>query len=344
MIPAYQAEDWIADAIHSARAQTWPNKEIIVVDDGSTDGTLRVASRFSSNAVKVVSQPNQGACAARNKAFSLCQGDYIQWLDADDLLAPDKIAKQFEKIDRCRSKTTLLCSAWGRCYYRSEKAKFTPTPLWQDLQPVEWLIRKYENNLWMSPESWLVSRELSEAAGPWDIRLLRNNDGEYFDRVVCASDGIRFVPEARSYLRTVNFHSISSDLHLSEQKLESMFLSLALGIGYLRALEDSERTRAACLKQLKASLIYFYAETPEVVEKVGKLAKELGGKLGVPELSWKYSMIQRAFGWKVAKKAQRAAAKAKTGFLMRWDRLQQFKPLVDREPPVEKVSESVLSI
>ena len=213
MIPAYQAEDWIADAIHSARAQTWPNKEIIVVDDGSTDGTLRVASRFSSNAVKVVSQPNQGACAARNKAFSLCQGDYIQWLDADDLLAPDKIAKQFEKIDRCRSKTTLLCSAWGRCYYRSEKAKFTPTPLWQDLQPVEWLIRKYENNLWMSPESWLVSRELSEAAGPWDIRLLRNNDGEYFDRVVCASDGIRFVPEARSYLRTVNFHSISSDLH-----------------------------------------------------------------------------------------------------------------------------------
>ena len=91
-------------------------------------------------------------------------------------------------------------------------------------------------------------------------------------------------------------------------------------------------------------MIYFYAETPEVVEKVGKLAKELGGKLGVPELSWKYSMIQRAFGWKVAKKAQRAAAKAKTGFLMRWDRLQQFKPLVDREPPVEKVSESVLSI
>src|SRR5262245_15362018 len=86
LIPAYNAESWIADTIQSALAQTWPCKEVVVVDDGSTDGTLAVARRFASKNVLVVTQENQGAAAARNRAFSLCQGDYVQWLDADDLL------------------------------------------------------------------------------------------------------------------------------------------------------------------------------------------------------------------------------------------------------------------
>src|SRR4029078_12423266 len=86
LIPAYNSEEWIADSLESALAQSWPNKEIIVVDDGSTDRTLDVVTRFDSKLVKVATQPNQGAAAARNKAFSLSNGDYIQWLDADDLL------------------------------------------------------------------------------------------------------------------------------------------------------------------------------------------------------------------------------------------------------------------
>src|SRR5436309_10735842 len=85
LIPAYNAERWIADTVRSALAQTWPRREIIIVDDGSRDQTLQVAQQFASKNVSVVAQENQGASAARNKAFELCQGDYIQWLDADDL-------------------------------------------------------------------------------------------------------------------------------------------------------------------------------------------------------------------------------------------------------------------
>ena len=77
LIPAYNAEAWIADTIRSAITQTWPRKEIIVVDDGSTDQTLAVARRFASKEVAVVTQKNQGASAARNHALSLSQGDYI---------------------------------------------------------------------------------------------------------------------------------------------------------------------------------------------------------------------------------------------------------------------------
>jgi glycosyltransferase involved in cell wall biosynthesis len=94
LIPAYNAETWIADTIKSAIAQTWVDKEIIVVDDGSTDQTLAVARQFASKEVAVVTQQNQGASAARNHALSLSQGDYIQWMDADDLLSPDKVEKQ----------------------------------------------------------------------------------------------------------------------------------------------------------------------------------------------------------------------------------------------------------
>src|SRR6266404_9653868 len=118
LIPAYNAEPWIADTIQSALGQTWARKEIIVVDDGSTDRTLSVARRSASKSVSVVTQKNQGAAAARNKAFEICQGDYIQWLDADDLLSPDKIAKQMEAAEQRQSKRILFSSAWGYFIFR----------------------------------------------------------------------------------------------------------------------------------------------------------------------------------------------------------------------------------
>ena len=183
LIPAYNAEPWIADTINSALGQTWPRKEIIVVDDGSTDQTLCIARRFASKDVSVVTQENQGAAAARNKAFELCQGDYIQWLDAGDLLSLDKIDKQM-KAAREHSQDTLISSGWGYFIYRPDKARFIPTPLWCDLTPLEWLLRKFEHpNLHMQTATWLVGRELTEGAGTWDTRLLNNDDGEYFCRV-----------------------------------------------------------------------------------------------------------------------------------------------------------------
>ncbi len=86
LIPAYNAEDCIADTLQSAVGQTWPHKEIIVMDDGSRDGTVEEARRFASKNVKVVSTDNQGLSAAVNTAYRLCQGDYIQELDSDDIL------------------------------------------------------------------------------------------------------------------------------------------------------------------------------------------------------------------------------------------------------------------
>jgi glycosyltransferase involved in cell wall biosynthesis len=320
LIPAYNAQTWVAGTLRSALAQTWSRKEIIVIDDGSTDQTLAIARRFAQRQVSVISQPNQGAAAARNKAFSICQGDYVQWLDADDLLAPDKISKQIEKAEKCASDRTLFSGGWAYFMYRPHKAKFVPTVLWEDLSPLEWLRLKMERAVFMQTGTWLVSRKLTEDAGPWDTRLLGDDDGEYFCRVLLASESVRFVPEAKAYYRISGPSSLSY-VGQSDKKLEAHLLSIKLHIKHLRSMEDSARTRVASLAHLKTSLIYFYPERPEIVKQFHSFAAELGGRLEIPQLSWKYAWIQKIFGWAAAKRAQLSYNRFKLSLLRSWDKL-----------------------
>jgi glycosyltransferase involved in cell wall biosynthesis len=320
LIPAFNAKEWIADALHSAVAQTWDRKEIIVVDDGSTDRTLEIARQFESDCVRVFTQKNQGAAAARNKAFSLSRGDYIQWLDADDLLAADKITKQITALDEFRSQRTLLSSAWGQFMYRHTRAEFVPTALWCDLSPKEWLLRKMGQNLHMQTATWLVSRKLTEAAGPWNTSLLGDDDGEYFCRVLLHSDAIRFVPSAKVYYRATGTSSLSY-IGRSDKKREAQWRSMELHIGYLQSLENSPRVRAACVKYLQNWLSLFYPERPDLVKQMQQRAVELGGELRVPRLPWKYFWIEPIFGRVLAKRAQFFVPRVKWSLVRFWDKI-----------------------
>jgi PST family polysaccharide transporter len=302
LIPAHNAEEWIADTIRSAIAQTWEPKEIIVVDDGSTDRTLAIARQFESDTIRVLTQENQGAAAARNHAYSVSRGEYIQWLDADDLLSRDKIARQMAVMEECKNNRLLLSSGFGLFKYRSNRAQFRPSPLWCDLSKVEWLIRKMGQNAYMQTATWLVSRELTEAAGSWNTQLIGDDDGEYFCRVLLASDGVRFVPGAKVYYRAPWVGTLSF-VGRSDARIVAHWKSMQLHIRYLRSLEDSERVRAACMTYLQSCYIYFYPEKIEIIREAEALAKELGGKLEVPALSWKYSWINRFFGFGSAKHA-----------------------------------------
>src|SRR5438270_10693715 len=95
LIPCYNAERWVAQAIESALAQTWPIKEVIVVDDGSTDGSLDVIRSFGDR-IQWETGPNQGGNAARNRLLDLARGEWLQYLDADDYLLPEKVERQIE--------------------------------------------------------------------------------------------------------------------------------------------------------------------------------------------------------------------------------------------------------
>lgn len=303
LIPAYNAEKFIEQTLHSAVSQTWERKEIIIVDDGSTDQTLNIARRFESPSVRLFSQKNQGAAAARNKAFSLCQGDYIQWLDADDLLAPDKIALQMRVLETCASRRTLVSGEWGRFLYRPYCAKFVPTALWCDLTPVEWLVRKMGQNLFLQTATWLVSRELTESAGPWNTMLLGDDDGEYFCRVILKSNIIRFVPDSKVYYRDVGRGSLSY-IGNSDRKIEAQLRSMRLHIQYLRSLEDSDRVRAACITYIQNWLVNFSPERLDLVAELRQMAVDLGGNLKPLRLPWKYRWIKAAFGPSLAYRAQ----------------------------------------
>lgn len=320
LIPAYNAERWLVDTLRSALDQTWVNKEIVIVDDGSKDGTLNLARTFESDIVRVFTQKNQGAAATRNKAFSLSKGNYIQWLDADDLLAPDKIALQMEALDESPNPRMLLSGEWGSFMHRPSRARFFPTGLWRNVSKAEWLISKMEENAFMQTASWLVSRELTEAAGPWDTRLLGDDDGEYFCRVLLASDGVRFVPGAKVYYRQAVSGSLSY-IGNSDRKRDAQWISMELHIGYLRSLDDSERARVACVKYIQNWMVFFYPERLDIFEKAKALSKELGGEITVPSLSWKYSWIEAMFGRHFARKAELRIQGLRWAMLSRLDRV-----------------------
>jgi glycosyltransferase involved in cell wall biosynthesis len=321
LIPAYNAEKWIDYTIKSALEQTWPEKEIIIVDDGSIDNTLKIARHFASKHVKVISQENRGASAARNRALEHAQGDYIQWLDADDVLHRDKITEQMIVATREMTDLSLFSSSFGTFYWRTEKARFVPDALWQDLNPVEWLLIRFSENAWLFPAVWLVSRRLTEKVGPWNTALSLDDDGEYFCRVVAASDHVTFVPEAKSYYRQSGYSQLSRSNN--DRANESLLLSLTLCVRHLRLLEESERTKRASLVLLERLYTYFYyfADKSSLSERVSLLAKELGGELVPTSLKWKWNVLRKLLGWKTTRKIMGGAQRSRLMTKIYWDRL-----------------------
>jgi len=174
-------------------------------------------------------------------------------------------------------------------------------------------------NLHMQNATWLVSRELIEAAGPWDERLQYDQDGEYFARVLLASAGTRFVPEGRIYYR-ISGSSRISYIGNSDKKKNSLYVSMMLHIQYLRSLEESERVRKACLNYLQNWYHNFYPDRPDIVTAIDDLAAQLQGRLEPPHLRKKYAWMQTLFGWKIAASAQRVLPEMKNSLLCSWDK------------------------
>lgn len=104
IIPAFNAEKYISEAIHSVLNQTCPAAEIIVIDDGSTDGTRNIVEKYSS--IRYVHQNNSGVAAALNRGFLLSTGNHIAFISADDMWVPDKLRQQKEQLSK--SPNTLV--------------------------------------------------------------------------------------------------------------------------------------------------------------------------------------------------------------------------------------------
>lgn len=296
IIPCYNAAAWLTATLESALAQTHPHTEIIVVDDGSRDGSLVLARTFEPRGVRVVAQTNAGASAARNHGLRLARGEFIQFLDADDLISPDKIAAQLAILD-ARPAGTLATCAWGRFHADPAAAQFVDTAVFRDFSPVDFLVLAGDTGAMMHPSCWLVPRAVTDRAGPWDESLSLNDDGEYFCRVLLASLGMAYCPDGRSYYRSGLPGSLSQQR--GERARRSQFHSLELITQQLQAAEDSPRTRRAAANYFQRFIHDFFPAPADLMAAAAARVATLGGStLGPPPMGPKTTLLARVVGWR----------------------------------------------
>lgn len=306
LIPCHNAAPWLAATLASVRAQTWPRCEIIVVDDGSTDGCGAILEAQAGPDLTVIRQENRGAAAARQRALTAARGAYLQYLDADDLLHPEKIARQIARL-RAEGDRHIASARWVRfAGARDEAAAFRAAPEsnWGDFAPADYLVATFAEGGMMHPAAWLLPRAVAERTGPWLESLSLDDDGEYFTRAVAASAGVRFCPDSLAWYRS------NLDGSLSGRRSPAAWRSAAevcrRSTATLLDLETSPRTRRACALYWQRLAFAAYPEGCDVTALALRRAGELDPSVARPPAGPGFERLARITGWKLARRLQRA--------------------------------------
>ena len=99
IVPVYKVEKYIAATVKSVIEQTYKNFELLIIDDGSPDQSIEICQQFTDTRIKIIRQKNRGVCAARNTGIRYAQGEYLAFLDGDDMWLPQKLEKHVEHLE-----------------------------------------------------------------------------------------------------------------------------------------------------------------------------------------------------------------------------------------------------
>ena len=196
VIPAFNAASFLAKTLRSVLEQSFTDVEVVVVDDGSSDGTAAVAASFSP-AVRVASGPRRGVSAARNQGVGLARGDYVAFMDHDDLWEKDKLRRQVALLDADPRAAFVFTQA--RVEQEGRVLEVFP----EIADPAAFLADAYENLVHWNyvPMSSVMARrdrlmQLSPE-GPFDLRFRLSEDWDLWLRLARAAGpgGVAFVPE-----------------------------------------------------------------------------------------------------------------------------------------------------
>jgi Glycosyl transferase family 2 len=303
IIPCRDGAAWLGESIESCLGQNWPNLQIIVVDNGSTDGSLDLAKRYEARGITVLVCERAGASAARNAGLAHADGDLIQFLDADDLLDVDKIRRQVERLDAAPA-ASVASGAWVRFAHDPSQAVFTPEAVWRDFAPEDFLIASWLGGGMMPNFAWLTPRAVIERAGPWNETLSVYDDGEFFCRVVLASSGIAFCADARGYYRSAGGPTLSK--RRDSQALASAFSAVDLSCRQLLQRCGTVAAKKACAMHYQRFAYDAYPQAAELVAQAEQRALELGGSDLQAGGGPAFQMLARGVGWKLSKRAQLA--------------------------------------
>ncbi len=181
-IPCHNAEAHLRDTLESVSLQTYGNIEVIAVCDRSSDRTAEILRTVSERSrLKWVKSDLGSAAKSRNLAFSLSEGEFIKYLDADDLISPDLVALQ---VARLRQTENCIASArWKRFQESIDEREFAPDSTWADRDSIDWLVESFREggiHSMMQCGMFLIPRRLIEIVGGWDERLTLIDDTEFF--------------------------------------------------------------------------------------------------------------------------------------------------------------------
>lgn len=180
VIPTFNRHYCVGRAIESVLAQTHPKWELIVVDDGSTDGTPERLASFG-DAIKVIRQTNQGPSAARNAGIRAARGEFVAFLDSDDEWMPDKLERQ---LDLMRDSRVIVAATNWRTRDAGSRTGFDSldfTDPWVCHSPTEFVSRQGGHH--MTLPSWLVRRKALLPLGGFNPSLVLAEDNDLLFRL-----------------------------------------------------------------------------------------------------------------------------------------------------------------
>lgn len=304
IIPNFNKGPYLAECLQSCIDQG-PEYvlEVIFVDDHSTDNSLEEVEAFRRRhpgMIKVFTNPRKGAAAARNFGFAQCVGDYIQYLDSDDVLSENKVQAQLAALMENSSNSIANCP-W-------EHFRETPGDMPSDRQitdksyeqPVSWLIDCMMGKGMGVVHGWLTPRALIEKAGPWNEELTVNDDGEFFSRVLLKADYIHFVPTGVAYYRLPTQNNLSQMQVGSDAAAASLLRSYQLIGRHVLAFHDTIACKDGYARLLKSFIYGHYKSHQKHVHEAFEELKILSVKDDGYDSKGLFSMLSKIFGFKAA--------------------------------------------
>lgn len=310
VIPCYNAQRWLAEAIESCLAQTYKNIEIIVVDDGSTDNSAEIARGFGAN-VALVQQPNRGGCAARNVGFARTTGDFIQFLDADDVLLPSKIERQVRWL--IEHDADAVYGDWRHQYHDENGSFWLADPnISEDQHDV---LAALLSGWWVSPAALLFRRKIVTTVGGWDETLAAAQDRDFFTRVAIETERIAYQPNCDSIYRRYGAVTISTG---SRERYAFSHLAVLRKIEHL--LKEQGRLELRYRECLARSYFYIarniYPFDAALARETERHIRSLD-PIFTPKERWVYRQCYNLFGFTRAEQLA-AAKKSVSEFVGRW--------------------------
>lgn len=209
IIPCYNQAAFLKDAVDSVLAQTYTNWECIIINDGSTDDSENVAKQLIQGDARFIyrKQPNKGLPGARNAALDLCNGDFVQLLDADDALHPKKLEKHIALIAKNKlDKNDLILSYCSYVYGENSDIYTTSSPTLTGRfltgNPLKELICNWENKFSITPNSFFFSSNIFLEQGiRFDEQITTCEDIDCWIRILQLRPHLLFLDEPLAYYR-----------------------------------------------------------------------------------------------------------------------------------------------